>query len=574
MRATQFHLATVKETPADAVIASHQLMLRAGMIRKISSGIYSWTPLGLKVLRKVETIVREEMDRAGCLEMLMPAVQPAELWRETGRWEEFGPQLLKMVDRGNREFCLGPTHEEVITDLARAELRSYKQLPICFYQIQTKFRDEIRPRFGIMRAREFLMKDAYSFHIDDESMDATYWRMHRAYSRIVERIGLTYRAVEADSGAIGGNSSHEFQVLAESGEDAIAFCPDSDYAANVEAAEGVPETNSRPAPGAELNSVDTPDQRSIAAICELLGVSAAQCIKTLIVENGEGELFALALRGDHQLNQVKLSKLEQFVSGFELASEARVTAACGCPPGFVGPVGLDIPVIADRSAAVLSDFVCGRNQAGQHYRGANWDRDAKISEVADLREVVAGDPSPDGKGRLEIARGIEVGHIFKLGDKYSRSMNAVVLNEQGKPTPMKMGCYGIGISRMVAAAIEQNHDDRGIIWPDAIAPFQLAIVPINGHKSSRVRAASEDLHQKFQAAGIEVLLDDRKLRPGVMFADMELIGIPHRLVIGERALDQDQVEYRARRADDNEHLPLAGIVEAICEKIHPGTLSS
>jgi prolyl-tRNA synthetase len=567
MRASKYHIATVKETPADAEIASHQLMLRAGMIRRIGSGIYNWSPLGLKVLRKVENIVREEMDRAGCMEMLMPAIQPAELWQESGRWEEFGPLLLKITDRGQREYCFGPTHEEVITDFARAELRSYKQLPVCFYQIQTKFRDEIRPRFGVMRAREFLMKDAYSFHINEESLDETYRAMHRAYSNIVERIGLPYRAVEADSGAIGGSGSQEFQVLADSGEDAIAFCPDSDYAANVEAAEGIPEVSERPQPGVALASVDTPDQRSIEAVSEFLNIAPQQTIKTLIVENSDQELFALVLRGDHQLNEIKLAKLAQFAGGFQMASEERIKAVCHCAPGFVGPVGLGIPVIADRSAAVLADFVCGHNENGKHHTGANWERDANISEIADLREVLAGDLSPDGKGRLEIARGIEVGHIFKLGDKYSRSMNAVVLDEQGKSKPMKMGCYGVGVSRIVAAAIEQSHDERGIIWPIAIAPFQLAIVPINGHKSTRVREASEDLYQQFQAAGIEVLLDDRKLRPGVMFADMELIGIPHRLVVGERALDEGQVEYRARSASDNEHLPIEGIVEAICEQI-------
>jgi prolyl-tRNA synthetase len=563
MLASQYHLATVKETPADAEIVSHQLMVRAGMIRKLTSGIYTWSPLGLKVLHKVENIVREEMDRAGCLEMLMPSVQPAELWQESGRWEDFGPLLLKMNDRGQREYCFGPTHEEVVTDFARAEIRSYKQLPVCFYQIQTKFRDEIRPRFGVMRAREFLMKDAYSFHLDADSLQQTYEVMHGAYSRIIERIGLAFRPVQADSGAIGGSVSHEFQVLADSGEDAIAYCPDSDYAANVEAAEALPGSDSRPEPGAAVAEVDTPNQRTIEEISEFLSVPASQCIKLLVVESRSGELHALALRGDHSLNEIKVSKIPALADGFEFASEERVLEATGCKPGFIGPVGLDIPVIADRSAALCADFVCGANAEGKHLTGVNWDRDAQVSEVADLRDVVEGDPSPDGQGTLSIARGIEVGHIFKLGTKYSESMNAVVLDENGKAVPMAMGCYGVGVSRIVAAAIEQNHDDRGIIWPEPIAPFQVVICPLNAHKSHRVREVAEDLYRQFMEAGVEVLLDDRKARPGVMFAEMELIGIPHRLVVAERALDEGQIEYRARTAEDNEMLPLDGIVDTV-----------
>ena len=567
MRASQFHLATVKETPAEAEIVSHQLMLRAGMIRKLGSGIYTWSPLGWRVLRKVERIVREEMDRAGCLEMLMPAVQPSELWEETGRWGDFGPLLLKIADRGGREYCFGPTHEEVITDFARDEIRSYKQLPVCFYQIQTKFRDEIRPRFGVMRAREFMMKDAYSFHLDEASLDETYRVMHRAYSQAFERMGLKFRAVAADSGAIGGSASHEFQVLAESGEDAIAFCPDSDYAANIELAEAVPDVQQRPSPRAEMTTVDTPDQKTMEQIAGFLEVAPAGCLKTLIVENAAGEAFALVLRGDHSLNEVKLGKLPQFADGFQLAEEARVKALTGSAPGYVGPVGLAIPVIADRSAAVMADFVCGANSDGQHLTGVNWDRDARISEVADLRNVVAGDPSPDGRGRLDIVRGIEVGHIFKLGDKYSRSMNAVVLNEDGRNVPMIMGCYGIGVSRIVAAAIEQNHDDNGIVWPLAIAPFEVALLPMNAHKSERVRAATEQLYQQLSEAGFEVFLDDRGQRPGVMFADTDLIGIPHRIVIGEKGLDSGQLEYRARTASENEWLPLDDVVGSLQQRL-------
>ena len=567
MRASQFHLATTKETPAEAEIVSHQLMIRAGMIRKLGSGLYTWSPLGWRVLRKVEQIVREEMDRAGCLEMIMPAVQPAELWRETGRWEDFGPLLLKIEDRAKREFCFGPTHEEVITDFARAEIRSYKQLPVTFYQIQTKFRDEIRPRFGVMRAREFVMKDAYSFHLSEESLDETYQVMHKAYCSAFERMGLAYRPVKADSGAIGGDASHEFQVLADSGEDAIAYCPDSDYAANVEMAEALSETTERPAPSADLEKVATPGQRTIAEVCDHLGIGPNNTIKTLIVQDEDGGTAALVLRGDHQLNEVKLSKLEGFGNGYAPADEKAVRAAAGCAPGFVGPVGLKCRLFVDRSAAVLADFLCGANEDGFHFTGANWDRDAQPGTIVDIRNVVAGDPSPDGKGRLEIARGVEVGHIFKLGDKYSRSMNAVILGEDGKSSPFIMGCYGIGVSRIVAAAIEQNHDDKGIIWPRALAPFEVALLPMNAHKSVRVQEATEKLYEELTQAGISVLLDDRRLRPGVMFADMELIGIPHRIVIGDKGLDSEQLEYRNRAQADNEWLALEGIVETILDRL-------
>ncbi|MEM6575471.1 MAG: proline--tRNA ligase [Pseudomonadota bacterium] len=570
MRAAQFHITTVKETPADAEIASHQLMLRTAMIRRLTSGIYTWTPLGFRVLRKVENIVREEMNRAGALEMLMPAVQPAELWRESGRWDVFGPQLLKMVDRAEREFCFGPTHEEVISEFARDEIRSYKQLPVNFYQIQTKFRDEIRPRFGVMRAREFIMKDGYSFHLDQASMDETYQRMYDAYSRMCQRMGLEYRAVQADSGAIGGSHSHEFQVIAESGEDAIAYCPDSEYAANVETAEAVPSITERPQATASLEKVATPTQRTIQAVAEHLDVAAAQCLKTLVVADSEGELVILVLRGDHQLNEIKLGRLARFAEGFAMATEAQIQQAFGAEPGFLGPVGTELPVIADRSAALLADFVCGANENGFHFVGANWERDAAITETADLRNVEAGDPSPDGAGTLAMARGIEVGHIFQLGTKYSESMGVTVLDEQGKAQHLLMGCYGIGVSRFVAAAIEQHHDEAGIRWPLAIAPFELALLPMNAHKSHRVREAVEQIYADLQAAGVEVVLDDRGLRPGVMFADWELIGVPHRLVVGEKGLDQGQVEYRARGDSENQFLPLATLVTEIQARLAHG----
>jgi len=560
MKVSQFPLATVKETPADAEIISHQLMMRAGMIRKIAAGIYSWQPLGLRVLRKAEAVVREEMNRAGGLELLMPAVQPAELWEESGRWEQYGPELLRIKDRHNRDFCLGPTHEEIITDLVRRELRSYKQLPVNYYQIQTKFRDEIRPRFGIMRAREFIMKDAYSFHLTSASLDETYQSMYDTYSRIFTRLGLEFRAVSADSGTIGGALSHEFHVLADSGEDAIVFSSDSDYAANLEKAEALAPAGERPQPAADLQTIDTPGQHTIEEVSRALGVAAQQCIKTLLVEGSEGGVVALCLRGDHSLNEIKAAGLEQVARPLAFASDEQILAAAGCGPGSLGPVGLNISVIADRSAAHLGDFVCGANSDGKHLKGVNWGRDCAEPVVADLRNLVAGDPSPDGKGTARIARGIEVGHIFQLGDKYSRAMNATVLDENGKETPVIMGCYGIGVSRIVAAAIEQNHDDQGISWPGALAPFQVALLGMNRKKSQRVREACDDLYQELLDAGIDVIFDDREVRPGVMFADMELIGIPHRVVIGEKNLDQGLVEYKARRDGDNENVPRSEIV--------------
>jgi prolyl-tRNA synthetase len=555
MRLSQFHLATVKEVPADAEITSHQLMLRAGMIRRLASGLYTWSPLGLRVLRKVEHIVREEMNRAGAIEMLMPSIQPKELWEETGRWEKFGGQLLKIKDRKQQEYCYGPTHEEVITDFARNELKSYKQLPVNFYQIQTKFRDEIRPRFGVMRAREFLMKDAYSFHLTQESLAETYAAMYQAYVRIFTRLGLTFRAVQADTGAIGGNASHEFQVLADSGEDAIAFSDGSDYAANLEKAEALAPTVARPAPAATLQRVDTPTQKTIAEVSGFLKVSPQQCIKTLLVRGREG-LVALCLRGDHEINEVKAGKLAELPDQSVLAGEEEIFAATGARPGFIGPVGLpdSIPVIVDRDAAVLADFVCGGMAGASHYTGANWERDARITRIADLRNVVEGDLSPDGKGVLHIARGIEVGHVFQLGQKYAEVLKASVIDETGKPQVMTMGCYGIGVSRIVAAAIEQRHDDAGILWPEAMAPWQLAVCVINPKNLPEVAAAAEALYQSLCQQGIEAVLDDRGLRPGGMFADIELIGIPHRVVVSERGLAAGTLEYRARGESDSRAL--------------------
>ncbi|URX61013.1 proline--tRNA ligase [Luteibacter anthropi] len=547
MRLSQFHLATVKEVPADAEVASHKLMLRAGMIRKLASGLYTWTPLGLRVLRKVEGVVREEMVRAGAVEMLMPSVQPRELWEETGRWEKFGGQLLKIKDRKEQEFCYGPTHEEVITDFARNELKSYKQLPLNFFQIQTKFRDEIRPRFGVMRAREFLMKDAYSFHVTQESLGETYKVMYDAYSRIFTRLGLEFRAVDADTGAIGGSASHEFQVIADSGEDAIAFSDASPYAANIEKAEALAPTTERPAPGAALTRVDTPTQRTIEEVTAHLGVSAAQTVKTILVRGAEG-LVALCVRGDHEVNEVKAAHLAELPDESELATEEEILAATGTRPGFIGPVGLPegIPVIVDRSAAVLADFVCGGNQDGTHYTGANWERDARVTRVADIRKVVEGDPSPDGQGTIRFARGIEVGHIFQLGQKYAEAMGAGVLDEQGKMRTMYMGCYGIGVSRIVAAAIEQRHDDNGMIWTDSMAPWRVAVCVINPKNDPVVTEAAESLYRDLAERGVETVLDDRGLRPGPMFADMELIGIPHRVVVSGRGLEGGTFEYRAR----------------------------
>ena len=567
MRLSNFPLATLKETPADAEIISHQLMLRAGMLRKQAAGIYSWLPLGLRVLRKVEAIVREEMERAGALELLMPAVQPAELWQESGRWEQYGPELLRFHDRHQREFCLGPTHEEVITDIARREIRSYKQLPVNYYQIQMKFRDEIRPRFGVMRAREFLMKDAYSFHADQASLEATYQVMFETYSRIFTRTGLEFRAVRADSGAIGGNVSQEFHVLADSGEDAIAFSSDSDFAGNVEAIEAPAPAGERPAPSATMETIETPGKHTIAELCEFLDTTPDRCIKTLVVNGSESDVVALVLRGDHELNAIKAEKHPAIKAPLEFATDAQIQKSLGCKAGSLGPVGLDIPVVVDLAAAQLADFVCGANEDGKHLSGVNWGRDLPAAEVADLRNVVAGDPSPDGQGELVIARGIEVGHIFQLGRKYSEAMKATVLDEQGKDIPMEMGCYGIGVSRIVAAAIEQNNDDKGIIWPHAIAPFQVALLPMNMKKSQRVRDAVDALYAEMTAAGIDVLLDDREVRPGVMFSDMELIGIPHRVVVGEKNLDKGMVEYKARRDGDNQDIARDEIIAFLQGKL-------
>jgi prolyl-tRNA synthetase len=569
MRLSRFPLSTLKETPADAEVVSHQLMMRAGMLRKQAAGVYSWLPLGLRVLRKVEAIVREEMDRAGALELLMPAVQPAELWQESGRWDRYGPELLRITDRHQREFCFGPTHEEVITDIARRELRSYRQLPVNYYQIQTKFRDEIRPRFGVMRAREFLMKDAYSFHADQASLEDTYQVMYETYSRIFTRTGLKFRAVRADSGAIGGSMSQEFHVLADSGEDAIAFSTDSDFAGNVETVPAPPATLPPPAAQAGLERVATPGVHTIAEVSDFLGVRPDQCVKTLVVNGSEDGVVALVLRGDHELNAIKAEKHPAIRAPLEFATEAQILAATGCPSGSLGPVGLGIPVLVDHAAAQLADFVCGANTEGEHLRGVNWGRDLPVPESVDLRNVIDGDPSPDGKGMLVIARGIEVGHIFQLGTKYSEAMKATVLDEQGREIPMVMGCYGIGVSRIVAAAIEQNHDAQGIIWPAAIAPFQVALLPMNMKKSQRVREATEALYRELQDAGIEVLLDDRPVRPGVMFSDMELIGIPHRVVVGEKNLDRDMLEYRSRRGSESRDIPRSGIVAFLKDQLHP-----
>ena len=568
MRTSQFPLNTVKETPADAEIASHQLMIRAGLIRKLAAGLYSWLPLGLRVLRKVERITRDEMEKAGALEVLMPALQPAELWQETGRWEQYGPELARLKDRHDREFCLGPTHEEIITDLARNEIKSYKQLPITYYQIQTKFRDEIRPRFGVMRSREFIMKDAYSFHLDQESLQASYDVMYQAYTNIFNQLGLKFRAVIADSGSIGGAISHEFHVLADSGEDAIAFSTSSDYAANVEKAEAVMPAGTLNAASTELKLIDTPNQHSIEELSQFLAIPSTLCLKTLIVKGEEQGVVALLLRGDHELNKIKAEKIAGVASPLEFASEDEILAACQCKPGSIGPIGLTIPIIADRSVMLMSDFVCGANSDGKHYQGVNWERDCPLPEhIGDLRTVVEGDPSPDGKGAITLARGIEVGHIFQLGSKYSAAMKAGVINEGGKNQIMLMGCYGIGISRVVAAAIEQNHDGKGIIWPANLAPFQVALCPMNMHKSERLKVAAEQLYQELQAAGIEVLFDDRKVRAGFMFSDMELIGIPHCIILGDRGLDAGTIEYKVRTSQENEEIPLAEIITFLKAKL-------
>ena len=604
MRTSQFPLNTVKETPADAEIASHRLMLRAGMIRKLAAGLYTWLPLGLRVLRKVERIVREEMDRAGALEVLMPAVQPAELWQESGRWEHYGPELLRLRDRHQREFCFGPTHEEIITDLARNELRSYKQLPVNFYQIQTKFRDEIRPRFGVMRAREFLMKDAYSFHLDDDSLSRTYQVMYETYCRIFTRCGLDFRPVQADTGSIGGHASHEFHVLADSGEDAIAFSDSGPYAANVELAEAFAPAVDLPAPGEDKRLVDTPRAHTIQDLVEQFGQPIERTVKTLVVAARDGghagnagavtgaaardgghagnagavtgaaaasgsgfSLVALLIRGDHELNAIKAEKLPQVASPLRMATEEEIRAAIGAGPGSLGPLGLPIPCIADRAVAKTADFTAGANQDGRHWFGLNWARDLPLPEVADLRNVVAGDPSPDGVGRLTIARGIEVGHIFQLGRKYTSAMKTTVLGEDGKAAILTMGCYGIGVSRVVAAAIEQHYDERGIAWPVPLAPFEVALCPMKLDKSFRVREAVERLYAELTAAGIEVLLDDRDVRPGFMFADMELIGIPHRVVVGDKGLDDGVCEYKGRGDGETTFVPLAELVPLLIERL-------
>jgi len=571
MRASQYLIATQKESPAEAEVISHKLMLRAGMIRKLATGLYTWLPLGLRVLRRVENIVREEMDKSGAQEVLMPVVQPADLWVESGRWEQYGPELLRINDRHQREFCLGPTHEEVITDLIRNEIRSYKQLPANFYQIQTKFRDEIRPRFGIMRAREFLMKDAYSFHLTQESLQQTYDLMHQTYCNIFTRLGLDFRPVLADTGSIGGNFSHEFHVLADSGEDDIAFSSESDYAANIEKAEAVPPALTRAAPTKAMTEIATPNVRSIDEVCAQLGVAPCNTVKTLIVKNGlQDGLVALVLRGDHELNEIKAEKLDGVLSPLTFASEAEIKEVLGCTVGSLGPVNLSIPVIVDHSAAALSDFVCGANRDGFHLTGVNWQRDCPEPRVEDIRNVLPGDPSPDGKGTLEIRRGIEVGHIFQLGTKYSEAMGARVLTEDGREHTMLMGCYGIGVSRVVAAAVEQNHDAQGIIWPEAIAPFQIALVPINPHKSVAVREACETLYTQLKQGGYDVLyMDVDKARLGVMLADVELIGIPHRVVIGDRGLEKGVVEYKGRREAQTIDVPLEQLPDFLAGRSQP-----
>lgn len=569
MRASQFLIATVKETPADAEVISHQLMLRAGMIRKLASGLYTWLPMGLRTLRKVERIVREEHDASGAQELLMPAVQPAELWQESGRWEQYGPELLRLHDRHNREFCVGPTHEEVITDLIRRELKSYKQLPANFYQIQTKFRDEIRPRFGVMRSREFVMKDGYSFHINHESLQQTYDVYYDTYCKIFDRLGLDYRPVIADNGSIGGTGSHEFHVLADSGEDDIAFSDSSDFAANVEMAEAVaPEGPA--APTQEMHLVDTPNAKTIAALVEQHNLPIEKTIKTLFVrasDEVDAELVALLVRGDHTLNEIKAEKQPEVAAPLVMATEDEIRALVGAGPGSLGPVGLTVPVIVDRAVAAASDFGAGANIDGKHYFGINWGRDVELGRVADIRNVVAGDPSPCGTGTLNIRRGIEVGHIFQLGLKYSEAMNATVLDENGKAVPMTMGCYGIGITRVVAAAIEQNYDDRGIIWPEALAPFTVALVPLNYDKSEDVRNLADQLYNELKSRGVDVLLDDRKERPGVKFADMELTGIPHRLVISDRGIAAGQLEYKGRRDAESSDIELADAANQLIAKL-------
>ena len=564
MRWSRYPVNTTKETPAEAEVVSHQLMLRAGLIRRLAAGIYTWTPFGLRVVRKVEGIIREEMDRAGALEVLMPAVQPAELWQESGRWEQYGPELLRLKDRHQRDFVIGPTHEEVITDLARRELKSYRQLPVNFYQIQVKFRDEIRPRFGVMRGREFIMKDAYSFHATPESLQEGYDAMRAAYIRMFTRMGLDFRPVKADTGSIGGTGSEEFQVLADSGEDAIAVSDGADhYAANLELAPTFPSDAARPPPGAALAEIATPGQRTIADLAAFLGVPSTQTLKLLMVDGAEGGVVALLLRGDHELNAIKAQKLPGVASPLRMAARETVVAATGCEPGYLGPRGLSCPVYADHAALALVDFVCGANRLDMHLTGVNWGRDLPEPASADLRNVVPGDPSPGGDGHLTLRRGIEVGHIFQLGRKYSEAMQASVLDEAGKPVTMYMGCYGIGVTRIVAAAVEQNNDAAGICWPEPLAPFSVVVVPLNAGKSPRVAAAAEQLYADLQAIGLEVLLDDRDARPGVKFADAELLGIPHRIVVSDRGLDAGRLEYRHRRASANEDWPADEVLERV-----------
>lgn len=566
MRVSQFFISTIKEAPAEAELISHQLMLRAGLIRRLGSGLYTWMPLGLRVLRKIENIIREEMNRSGAIEVLMPAIQPAELWQESGRWNVFGPQMLKIKDRHEHDFCFGPTHEEIITDIARREIKSYRQLPLNFYQIQTKFRDEIRPRFGVMRAREFIMKDAYSFHTDEESLMQTYQRMYETYSRIFTRLGLKFRAVAADTGAIGGSGSHEFHVLADSGEDAIAFCPNSDYAANIELASPLLSQTERDEPKGEIIKIATPGKKACSEVAEFLNIPLEKIIKTLAIKAND-QIYLLLLRGDHQLNELKVRKIP-FLSEFQMASEQDILQATGTIPGYIGPIGLDVCIITDHAVINMSNFICGANEEGFHFMNVNFDRDLKIPEhVFDIRNVVSGDASPDGEGPLEICRGIEVGHIFQLRTKYSEIMKATYLDALGHVKNMEMGCYGIGVSRIVAAAIEQNHDDHGIIFPTAMAPFQLAIIPIGLHKNTQIQETVETLYKQFIDAHIEVLLDDRNERPGVMFADAELMGIPHRIIIGERGLKQSIVEYQGRRDQASQAISLDEIFSFITARL-------
>ena len=572
MRVSKFPLSTLRETPADAEVISHQLMLRAGLIRRLASGLYTWMPLGLRVLRRAENVVREEMNNSGALEVLMPAIQPAELWQESGRWEKYGPELLRVTDRHQRDFCFGPTHEEVITDIARSELRSYKQLPINYYQIQTKFRDEIRPRFGIMRSREFVMKDAYSFSIDEAGLQATFDEMHSAYCKVFDRLGLKYRPVDADGGSIGGSKSTEFHVLADSGEDAIAWCPDSQYAANVEMAEALPPTEPRAAASEDMRLVDTPNTKTIAALVENHGQDIKKTVKTLIVEADEsieGGLIALMVRGDHELNEIKAEKIDGVASPLTMADDAKVRAVVGAGFGSLGPVNLPMPIVIDHTVAAMSDFGAGANEDDKHHFGLNWERDLPLPAVADIRNVLDGDPSPDGKGTLEIVRGIEVGHIFQLGQQYSKALDCKVLDENGKSAVLHMGCYGIGVSRVVASAIEQNNDDKGIIWTDELAPFQIALCPINMAKSERLRDAAEKLYEEIKAAGVDVLFDDRNLRPGAMFADQELIGTPHRIVLSDRGLDEGEFEYKSRTDTEAQKLPLADYLQFILQRCPP-----